>query len=118
MAALCGRISVGLLERAVEIFSAAQSHMECALDAGAVPESSRCCWSSACGDTGSRQRSAFSRNEDPFPAEHWHGLRLPAGHGGPWQQAGALGICVSRSWALHGEQAEFEDGSVAGMVAF
>ena len=118
MAALCDRISVGLLEGAEELFSAAQYPMDCALDAGAVPESSRCCWSSACGDTGSRQRSAFSRNEDPFPAEHWHGLRLPAGHGGPLQQAGALGICVSRSCGLHTGTADFDDGSGAGVGSF
>ena len=30
MAALCGRISVGLLERVEELFSAAQSPMACA----------------------------------------------------------------------------------------
>ena len=39
---------------------------------------------------GSRQRRGFSRNKDPFPAKHCQGLRLAAGLGGAWQQAGAL----------------------------
>ena len=41
MAALCGRISVGLLEGGEELFSAAQSPMDCALDAGAEFQSRR-----------------------------------------------------------------------------
>ena len=92
MAALCGRISVGLLEGSEELFSAAQSPMDCALDAGAVPESSRCCGLSVCGDAGSQQRRGFSECDKVTAAELGQGLRLPAGHGGPWQQAGALGI--------------------------
>ena len=39
---------------------------------------------------GSRQRRGFSRNEDLSDAKHCQGLRLAAGLGGQWQQAGAL----------------------------
>ena len=103
-----------MLARAEELFSAAQSPMACA-DAG-------CCSRvvalaaglSACGEAGSRQRSGFSGKSQLFPAKHWQGLPRHAGLGGPWQQAGALGI----SRALHAGQAKIEDGSGAGMVAF
>ena len=92
MAALCSRISVGLLEGAEELFSAAQSPVVASLMLPLFQSRCAAARSLACGIADSRQRRGFSRNEEPFPAKHWHGLRLPAGHGGPWQQAGALGI--------------------------
>ena len=76
MAPLCGRISVGLLERTEELVSAAQSPMDCALDAGAVAESSRCCCLGDDGVAGAGQRDGFSVNEDVGDVERVQEDRL------------------------------------------
>ena len=51
---------------------------------------------SSTDDAGARQRRGFSRNKKPNPAKHCQGLRLAAGLGGQWQQAGALASYSSR----------------------
>ena len=92
MVAFCCRNSVSMLGAFAELFSAAIPPWF-ARHAGGCLESLRC----AAGIR--RRRSWFLRtarflrkSQEVGDAEHGLGLRLGAGLGGPWQQAGALGI--------------------------
>ena len=105
--------SAGMLVIVTEHVSAATLLVACVDSVPPVPGRAGKLRSST-DDAGSRKRRGFSGKLDPVPAKHCQGMRLPAGHGGPWQQAGALGI----SRGLHGGQAEFEDGSGAGDGSF
>ena len=51
---------------------------------------------SSTDDAGARKQARILEKQNPIPAKHCQGLRLAAGLGGQWQQAGALASYNSR----------------------
>ena len=85
--------SAGMLVPVTKHISAATLPIVCVDSVPPVPGRAGMLRSST-DAAGSRKRRGFSRNEEVSCAKHCQELRLAAGLGGQWQQAGALASSV------------------------
>ena len=123
---VASQYSVVLVERAEGLFSAASNTpMVCALNLALFHGVAALLRSFGCGDAGSRERSAFSENHLGILRSTCKGSGSRAWLGGSSAAEGsrlaAGGNKAAKRIDLHERfthaQAEFEDGSGAGVVA-
>ena len=88
-------ISAGMLVPVTEHVSAATLLVACVDSVPPVPGRAGKL-RSLTDDAGARKRARILEKQNPIPAKHCQGLRLAAGLGGQWQQAGALASYNSR----------------------
>ena len=85
--------SAGMLARVTLHISAATFPIVCVDSVPPVPGRAGKLRSST-DEAGARKQARILEKQNPIPAKHCQGLRLAAGLGGQWQQAGALASSV------------------------